>query len=86
MPERREGSIWGLMDAVSIRFTRVHTAPQVRAFGRPSPMARVLAQRDHARSDSVLIERELAILRSIARTDRRMMLVLLVSRALKPLG
>lgn len=64
MSERRERSIWGLVDAVSILFMQAYTAARVRAFGHPWPVVQVLAQRDHAHSDAVLLERELAIFRS----------------------
>ena len=59
MSERGERSIWGLVDAVSILFMQAYTA--ARAFAHPSPMVRLLAQRDHAHSDAVLLERELVI-------------------------
>ena len=64
MAERGERSVWGLVDAVSILFMQAYMAARVRALGHPSPMVRVLAQRDHAHSDAVLLERELAIFRS----------------------
>lgn len=63
MAEHGERSIWGLVDAVSILFMQAYMAARVRALGHPSPMVRVLAQRDHAHSDAVLLERELAIFR-----------------------
>ena len=37
---------------------------RARALGNPSPMVSVLSQRNHAHSDAVLLERELAIFRS----------------------
>lgn len=64
MAEHGERSVWGLVDAVSILFIQAYMVARVRALGHPSPMVRVLAQRDHAHSDAVLLERELAIFRS----------------------
>lgn len=64
MSEQRKGSIWDLVDSVSILFMQAYVASRARAFGHPSAMVRVLAQRDHAYSDSVQLERELAIFRS----------------------
>ncbi len=64
MPDRDSGSIWTAVDAVSTLFMRGYITARARAFGHPSPMVRVLAQRDHAYSDAVLLERELAIFRS----------------------
>ena len=64
MADCGERSIWGPVDVVSILFMRACTAVRARAFGHPSPMARLPAQRDHAHSNAVLLERELAILRS----------------------
>lgn len=64
MAERGERSIWSLVDAVSIFFMHAYMAAWVRALGHPCPTVRVLAQRDHAHSDAVLLERELAIFRS----------------------
>jgi len=64
MRDRDVGSIRPAVDAVSTLFMRGYLAARARAFGHPSPMVRVLAQRDHAYSDAVLLERELAIFRS----------------------
>jgi transposase-like protein len=64
MAERGERPNWALVDVVSILFMQAYMAARVRALGHPSPMVRVLAQRDHAHSDAVLLERELAIFRS----------------------
>ena len=64
MTEQSERPLWNLVDAVSILFMHAYMAARARAFGHPSPMVRVLAQRDHAYTDSVLLERELAIFRS----------------------
>jgi len=64
MSEQNERSIWELVDAVAVLFTHASVAARARAFGHPLGMVRVLAQRDHAYSDSVLLERELAIFRS----------------------
>ena len=64
MSEQSERSIWDLVDSVSVLFMHAYVAARSRAFGHPSAMVRVLAQRDHAYSDSVLLERELAIFRS----------------------
>lgn len=43
---------------------QAYTAARIRAFSHPSPTVRLLAQKDHAYSDAVLLERELAIFRS----------------------
>ena len=64
MPEHNERSIWDLVDSVSILFMQAYVAARARAFGYPSAMVRVLAQRDHAYSDAVVLEREIAIFRS----------------------
>ena len=64
MPDRDVGSIWPALDAVSTLFMRGYVSARARAFGHPSPMVRVLVQHDHACSDAVLLERELAIFRS----------------------
>lgn len=64
MAERGGRSIWGLVDALPILFMLAYMAARVRTLGHPSPMVRVLAQRDHAYCDAVLLERELAIFRS----------------------
>ncbi len=57
-------SIWRLVDAISVSFMQAYMVARARAFEHPSPMLRMLAQRDHAHSDAVLLERELAIYRS----------------------
>ena len=57
-------SVWSLIDAVSVLFSQAYMTARARAFGHPSPVVRLLAQRDHAYSDGVLLERELAIFRS----------------------
>ncbi|MEM9082058.1 MAG: helix-turn-helix domain-containing protein [Planctomycetota bacterium] len=57
-------SIWPAVYAVSTLFVRGYVTARARALGHPSPMVRVLAQRDHAYSDAVLLERELAMFRS----------------------
>ena len=54
MSEQNERSTWDLVDSVSVLFMHAYVAAQARAFGHPSGMVRVLAQRDHAYSDSVL--------------------------------
>ena len=61
---QRERSIWDLVESVSILFIRGYLAARARAFEHPMPMVRLLAQRDHAHSDAVMLERELAIYRS----------------------
>ena len=61
---QRERSIWDLVESISILFMRGYLAARTRAFEHPMPMVRLLAQRDHAHSDAVLLERELAIYRS----------------------
>ncbi len=61
---QRERSVWDLVESVSIFFMRGYLAARARAFEHPMPMVRLLAQRDHAHSDAVLLERELAIYRS----------------------
>jgi len=43
---------------------RGYLAARARAYEHPMPMVRLLAQRDHAHTESVLLERELAIYRS----------------------
>jgi len=62
--KQRERSVWDLVESVSILFMRGYLAARARAFEHPMPMVRLLAQRDHAHSDAVLLERELAIYRS----------------------
>lgn len=57
-------SIWNLIDAVSVLLARAYMTARARTLGHPSPVVRLLAQRDHAYTDSVLLERELAIFRS----------------------
>ena len=64
MSEQNERSIWDVVDLVSVLFMHAYVAARSRAFGHPSGMVRVLAQRDHADSDSIRLERELAIFRS----------------------
>lgn len=64
MPESGKRTTWDLVNAVSIVFTPAYLAARVRAFSHASPVVRLLAQRDHAHSDAVLLERELAIFRS----------------------
>lgn len=64
MSEQGERSIWDLVDAVSVLFTQAYTAARSRSSGHPSSVTRLLAQRDHAHSEEVLLERELAIFRS----------------------
>ncbi len=59
-----ERSIWDLVEFVSILFTRAYMAARARAYEHPMPMVRMLAQQDHAHSESILLERELAIYRS----------------------
>ncbi|MEQ9207267.1 MAG: integrase core domain-containing protein [Phycisphaerales bacterium] len=62
--KQQERSVWDLVESVSILFMRGYLAARARAFEHPMPMVRLLAQRDHAHSDAVLLERELAIYRS----------------------
>jgi len=62
--EHSERSAWDLVESVSILFMRGFLKARSRAFEYPMPMVRLLAQRDHAHTDSVLLERELAIYRS----------------------
>ncbi|MEM9082673.1 MAG: DDE-type integrase/transposase/recombinase [Planctomycetota bacterium] len=64
MLDRDVGSFWPAVDAVSTLFMRGYLTARARAFSHPSPMVRILAQRDHAYSDAVLLQRELAIFRS----------------------
>ena len=59
-----ERSVWDLVESVTILFMRGYLAARSRAFEHPMPMVRLLAQRDHAHTESVLLERELAIYRS----------------------
>ena len=59
-----ERSAWDLVESVSILFMRGYLTARSRAYEHPMPMVRLLAQRDHAHTDSVLLERELAIFRS----------------------
>ena len=59
-----EHSVWDLVESVSILFMRGYHAARARAFKHPMPVVRLLAQRDHAHTDAVLLERELAIYRS----------------------
>ncbi len=61
---QRERSVWDLAESVSILLRRGYLAARARAFEHPMPMMRLLVQRDHAHSDAVLFERELAIYRS----------------------
>lgn len=61
---QRERSIWDLVESVSTLYMRGYLAARARAFEHPMHMVRLLAQRDHAHSDAVLLERELAIYRS----------------------
>ncbi|MEQ9455519.1 MAG: DDE-type integrase/transposase/recombinase [Phycisphaeraceae bacterium] len=63
MSQPHERSIWVLIDAISVLFAQAYMASRARALGIPSSMTRVQARRDHAYSDSVLRERELAIFR-----------------------
>ncbi len=60
-----ERSVWDLVESVSFLFMRGYLAARARAFEHPMPMVRLLAQWDHAHSDAVLLERELAIYRSL---------------------
>lgn len=64
MREPYPRSTWSLIDAVSVFFMQAYMVARARAFEHPSPMLRLLAQRDHAHTDAVLLERELAIYRS----------------------
>ena len=57
-------SMWVLVDAVSVLFMRTYMAARARALSHPSPVTRLLARRDHAYAEAVLLERELAIYRS----------------------
>lgn len=52
---RRERSIWDLVESVSILFMRGYLGARARAFEHPMPLVRLLAQRDHAHSDAVLL-------------------------------
>ena len=58
---QRERPIRDLAESVSILFIRGHLAARARAFEHPMQMVRILAQRDHVHSNTVLLERELAI-------------------------
>lgn len=62
--KQREQTAWDLVESVSVLFMRRYLAARARAFEHPMPMVRLLAQRDHAHSGAVLLERELAIYRS----------------------
>lgn len=55
--------MWGLVEGISTMFMHAYMRARTRAVVHPSPMVRMLAQRDHAFSDSVLLEREMAIFR-----------------------
>tara|TARA_R110000744_G_scaffold112179_2_gene210416 strand:+ start:10999 stop:11862 length:864 start_codon:yes stop_codon:yes gene_type:complete len=59
-----ERSVWDLVDSVSTLFMRGYLTARSRAYEHPMPMVGLLAQRDHAHTESVLLERELAIYRS----------------------
>ncbi|MEM1027022.1 MAG: DDE-type integrase/transposase/recombinase [Planctomycetota bacterium] len=61
-PPRR--SMWALIDVVSSLMMRSYMVARVRAFAQGSPVLRLLAERDHAHSEAVLLERELAIFQS----------------------
>ena len=61
---QRDWSLWDLVESVSILFMRGYLAARARTFEHLMPMVRILAQRDHAHSDAVLLEHELAIYRS----------------------
>lgn len=64
MAQQREGSMWDLVDAISALFMHAYVSARARACSHPSPMVRLFVQRDHAFTDSILLERELAIFRS----------------------
>ena len=57
-------SIWDLVESISTLIMRGYLAARSRAYEHPMPMVSQLAQRDHAHTESVLHERELAIYRS----------------------
>ncbi|MEQ8850448.1 MAG: DDE-type integrase/transposase/recombinase [Phycisphaerales bacterium] len=57
-------TVWGLVDSVSILFIQGYTAARARAYAHAMPMVRLLAERDHAHGEAVLLERELEIFRS----------------------
>lgn len=61
---QREWSVRDLVESIAIIFMRGYLAARARAFEHPMPVVRLLAQRDHAHSDAVLLEHELAIYRS----------------------
>ncbi len=56
--------MWGLVEAISTMFMHAYMRARTRAIVHPSPMVRMLGQRDQAFNDSVLLERELAIFRA----------------------
>jgi len=58
-----ERSVWDLVESVSVLFMRGYLTARARAYEHPMPMVRLLVQRDHAHTESVLLERELAIYR-----------------------
>jgi len=70
MPEHSERSlegvpgVWGLVEAISTMFMHAYMRARTRAIVHPSPMVRMLGQRDQAFNDSVLLEREMAIFRA----------------------
>ena len=58
---RGERSVWDLVESDSILFMLGYLAARARAFEHPIPLVRLLAERDHAHSDAVLMEHELSI-------------------------
>jgi len=61
--ERSLEGVWGLVEAISTMFMHAYMRARTRAIVHPSPMVRLLGQRDQAFNDSVLLEREMAIFR-----------------------
>ena len=56
--------MWALADRLASLLMCAATTARVRMLAHSSPLVRVMGQRDHAFSDSALLERELAVFRS----------------------
>lgn len=64
MPKPPSSSLWQIVDAVAIVFSRAYMLARARAASCPSPVLRLMARRDHTHWEARMLERELAVFRA----------------------
>lgn len=64
MPKPSSNSLWQIIDAVAIVFSRAYMLARARATSCLSPVLHMMARRDHTHWEARMLERELAVFRS----------------------